>query len=165
MEILKTAEQWAKDEVFSSKFFMLFGFMFVMATIGFWNLGKTDVAKAFIYPTLVAGILLIIIGAGLFYTNKTRLSTFESAYQENSSAFVKSEISRAEKTVKEYKTIVFKAIPVIIVLAALMIAFIDIPVWRVIAITTIALMVCIIFVDSDALSRMEAYHTYLISNT
>ena len=164
MEILKTAEQWAKDEVFSSKFFMLFGFIFVLATIGFWYMGKTDVARAFIYPTLVAGVFLVIIGAGFFYTNKTRLSNFESTYQENSSAFVKSEIARADKTIKDYRTIVFKAIPVIIILAALIIAFIDIPIWRAIAITTIALMVCVIFIDSNARSRMEAYLYYLISS-
>ena len=45
MEILKTATDWAKAEVFSTTFFILFGIGFVAASIGFWQLGKTDLAK------------------------------------------------------------------------------------------------------------------------
>ena len=66
MEILKTATDWAKAEVFSSTFFIIFGIAFVLASIGFWQLGKTDMAKAYIIPTLVAGSLLLTIGLGLF---------------------------------------------------------------------------------------------------
>jgi hypothetical protein len=66
MDILKTATDWAKAEVFSIAFFILFGIGFVAAGIGFWQLGKTDLARAYIIPTLVAGALLLIIGFGLF---------------------------------------------------------------------------------------------------
>ena len=41
MEILKTATDWAKTEVFSSAFFIIFGVVFVLASIGFWQMGKT----------------------------------------------------------------------------------------------------------------------------
>ena len=68
MDILKTAIEWAKAEVFSATFFILFGVMFVSATVGFWQLGKTDIAKAFVFPTLVAGVLLLTIGLGLFFS-------------------------------------------------------------------------------------------------
>ena len=67
----------SKDRVYR-----LFGIFFLIATIGFWQLGKTTYAKSFIYPTLVAGILLIIIGAGLLWTNKMRIVQFEEAYNE-----------------------------------------------------------------------------------
>ena len=162
MEILKTAIEWAKAEVFSSQFFILFGVLFVLATIGFWQLGKTEMAKAFVFPTLVAGILLLVIGLGLFFTNKSRITSFTSAYQSDASAFVKSEITRAEKTMKEYQTIVFKIIPLIIVAAALLIIFIDKPIWRAISIITIAMMVVILGVDNNANARIEAYNKQLV---
>ena len=61
----------------------------------------------------------------------------------------------------EYRTIVFKIIPYIIVVAALLIVFIDKPTWRATAITTIALMIVILLVDSNANARIEAYNTQL----
>lgn len=161
MEILKVATEWARDEVFSSRFFILFGIMFVLATIGFWQLGRTDVARAFIYPTLVAGILLLAVGIGIFVANKARVTSFATAYEADASAFVKSEIVRTEKSMGEFRTIVFKVIPFIIAVSALLIVFVDKPLWRAIGITTIAMMVVILFVDSNSNARIEAYHKQL----
>ena len=162
MDILKAATDWAKAEVFSTTFFILFGALFVLATVGFWQLGKTEMAKAFVIPTLVAGALLLMIGLGLFFTNKSRLASFPTAYNTDASAFVQSEITRAEKTIAEYQN-VFKVIPLIIVVAALLIVFIDKPGWRAISITTIAMMVVILLIDINANARMEAYSQQLES--
>ena len=170
MDILKTATDWAKAEVFSSTFFILFGVMFVSASIGFWQLGKTDIAKAFIFPTLVAGVLLVTIGIGLFFTNKSRINDFtpdgyRDAYNSDAPAFIESEIIRADKTLNEYKIIVFKVIPLIIVVAALLIIFINTPIWRAISITTIAMMIVILLVDSNANARIEVYKEQLVEKT
>jgi len=161
MSILKTATDWAKAELFSTPFFILFGIVFIVASIGFWQLGKTDVARAYIIPTLVAGLLLITIGLGLFFTNKSRIKQFETAYHKDTSAFVKMEITRAEATLKEYNTIVFKAIPIIIIVAALFILLINTPIWRAISITTIAMLTVILLVDGTAYARINAYHKEL----
>lgn len=161
MELLKLAIEWCKAEVFSSKFFILAGMMFLSATVAFWQLGKTEVARAYIYPTLITGSLLLIIGLGLLYANHTRISSFTTAYNSDQSAFMKSELERAEKTIKEYDTIVLKVIPIIIVVAALLIVFIDKPSWRAASITTIAMMVVILLVDSNAKARIEAYKEQL----
>lgn len=163
MDILKTATDWAKAELFSTPFFMLFGLAFILGSIGFWQLGKTEIARAYIIPTLVAGILLLTIGLGLYFTNKSRISEFKTAYNSNASAFVESEITRAQRTLTEYKTIVFKAIPIIIIVAALIIIFIKTPTWRAISITTIALMIVILLIDGTAHARMEAYNAQLVS--
>lgn len=163
MDILKTAIEWAKAEVFSSMFFILFAVLFLLATIGFWQLGKTELAKAFIYPTLVAGILLLIIGVGLVYSNKSRIANFPTAYEDDASAFLKTEIVRADKTMAEYQTAVFKVIPFIIIVAALLFVFIDKPMWRAISITTIAMMVVILSIDTNANARIEAYKQELVS--
>lgn len=163
MDILKTATDWAKAEVFSTQFFILFGVLFVLASFGFWQLGKTDMAKAYIIPTLVAGALLLIIGLGLFFTNKSRITQFETAYNSDPSAFVESELARAERTLNEYRTIVFKAIPLIIAVCALVIVFIDKPIWRASMITTIAMMVVILLVDGTAHARIDNYNKQLIA--
>ena len=161
MDILKTATEWAKAEVFSTRFFIFFAVVFLAAGVGFWQLGKTEIARAYIVPTLVAGGLLLTIGLGLFYTNKSRITQFEADYQRDAPAFVKSEIERAERTLNEYKTVVFKAIPIIIVLAALMIVFLDAPTWRAISITTMAMMVVILLIDGTAHARIDAYYEQL----
>lgn len=163
MKILKVATDWAKAEIVSSYFFSLFGILFLLATLGFWQLGKTEVSKAFIYPMLFAGILLLLAGIGFFFSNKSRLSSFEADYNTNPSAFVKSEIARAEKTMSSYQNVAFKVFPAIIVLATLLVIFVDSSMWRAISITTIALMVVIIFLDYNAHARMKVYHQQLVT--
>ncbi len=161
MDILKAATDWAKAEVFSTPFFILFGVLFMATSVGFWQLGKSEMARAYIIPTLVAGALLLIIGLGLFFTNKSRITQFETAYNTDASAFVQSELARAESTLKEYETIVFKVIPFIIIAAALLIVFINTPTWRAISITTIAMMVVILLIDGTAHARIDAYNKQL----
>lgn len=163
MDILKAATDWAKAEVFSTPFFILFGGLFVLASIGFWQLGKTEMAKAYILPTLIAGGLLMIIGLGLFFTNKSRITQFEAAYNSDASAFVEAELERTEATLQEYQTIVFKAIPIIIAICALGIIFIDKPIWRASMITTIAMLVVILLIDGTAHARIDAYKQTLLS--
>lgn len=162
MELLKLATEWAKAEVFSTRFFILFAILFLIACAGFWQLGKTDLAKAYIIPTLVAGILLLIIGSGLNYTNIQRVKQFEKDFNNDATAFYQSEIERLESTLKEY-TVVFKVIPVIIIIAVLLLLLINTPTWRAISITTIAMLIVILLVDGTAYARIEAYHKQLVS--
>jgi len=162
MDILKTATDWAKAEVLSSTFFILFGVLFVLASIGFWQMGKTDMARAYIIPTLVAGALLLTIGLGLFFTNKARISSFAADYNQDAPAFVKSEIARAESTLIEYKNVVFTAIPLIIAACALVIMFVNKPIWRASMITSIAMLIVILLIDGTAHARIEAYNRQLV---
>lgn len=161
MEILKLAIDWAKAEVFSARYFIFFGMLFLTASIGFWQLGKTEMAKAYIIPTLVAGVLILIVGVGIFYTNKSRVTSFAEAYNGNSREFVKSEVVRTNKSMGEFRIIVFKVIPFIIITAALIIFLVDKPTWRATSITIIAMMVVILLVDSNANARLESYSEQL----
>ena len=120
-------------------------------------------ARAYIIPTLVAGALLTIIGLGLFFTNKSRLDSFPATYELDASLFVESEIARAEGTLKEYSTIVFTAIPIIIIACALGIMFLNASIWRASLITAIAMLIVILLIDGTAYSRMDAYHQQLLS--
>ncbi|MEL7533094.1 MAG: hypothetical protein AAFN10_17385 [Bacteroidota bacterium] len=162
MDILKAATDWAKAELVSTPFFILFGLVFIAASIGFWQLGKTDLARAYIIPTLVAGSLLTIIGLGLYFTNKSRIPQFEKAYHEDASAFIASELERADATLKEYKNIVFTAIPIIIVVCAVLLYFMSAPAWRASMITTMAMLVVILTVDGLAHARIFEYNQQLL---
>lgn len=163
MEIIKASTDWAKAELFSTPFFILFGAVFLAACLGFWHIGKTDMARAYIIPTLVAGVLLIVIGLGLFFTNKSRISQFETAYKSDAPAFVASELERTESTLKEYKTVVFTAVPLIIAACALILIFVNAPSWRASMITTIALLVVILLIDGTAHARMDYYQKQLLT--
>ena len=161
MELLKLSVEWAKAEVYSTRFFILFALFFVIVSIGFWQLGKTDLAKAYIIPTLIAGILLMIIGVGLVYTNTKRISEFETAYHQDGTAFIASEFDRIEATLKEYNAVVFKAIPILMILASLVLVFVDKPLWCAISITTIAMLIVILLIDGTAHARIQVYKAQL----
>jgi sulfite exporter TauE/SafE len=163
MNILKSANEWIKGELFSTPFFVLFGIVFLLASLGFWQLGKTEFAKAYVIPTLVAGTLLVIIGLGLFFNNKSRQKIFPIEYQKDAAAFVESEIARTEATLKEYRNVVFTAIPVIIIICALIILFVDKSIWRASAITAIAMLTIILLIDGTASARVQDYNGKLIS--
>lgn len=165
MDILRASTDWAKAELISTPFFILFGIVFMASSLGLWHWGKTDLARAYILPTVVAGLLLTIIGVGLFYTNKMRITQFERAYTENKDAFIASELARTEATLKEYKTIVFTAIPIIIIVCALGIVCIEIPIWRASFITTIAMMIVLLLIDGTAYARIDSYNKKLLSAT
>ena len=162
MEILKAATDWAKAELVSTPFFILFGVVFLAASLGFWQFGKTDLARAYIIPTLVAGVLLTIIGLGLFFTNKSRITQFETAYHSDASVFLTSELERAEATLKEYKTIVFTAIPLIILVCGLVVLFVNTPIWRASMIATIAMLAVILLIDGLAHARIDDYNKQLL---
>lgn len=70
---------------------------------------------------------------------------------------MQSEIVRTENSLNDYKTIVFKVIPLIIILVALIIIFVDKPMWRAIGITTIGTMVVILLVDGNANARTQDF--------
>ncbi|HXB39039.1 MAG TPA: hypothetical protein VNZ49_00770 [Bacteroidia bacterium] len=162
MDILKISTDWAKAEVFSAKIVLLISLLFFIVALGFWQLGKTDMAKAFVWPMLVSGVLLVAVSAGLYFANKPRITQFETTYNTDAKAFVKTETERTAKSQNDL-ALVFKVLPLIIIAAALLIIFINTPLWRAIGITTIALMTILMFIDSNTNARNTAYHQRLLT--
>jgi hypothetical protein len=78
MDILKLSTDWAKADVFSAKISLLLSLLFFLAAIGFWQLGKTAMAKAFVWPILVVGVFVVAVSAGLYFANKTRIKQFKN---------------------------------------------------------------------------------------
>jgi len=135
--------------------------LFLLAAIGFWYLGKTTMAKAFFWPLLVAGIFLIAVGAGLFFTNKARVTGFEIAYHLNPKAFVQQEIVRTAESQNQL-ILVFRILPTLIIIAALLILTLpDAPNWKAAGITLIVTASFLMVVDSNTDARNTAYRSML----
>jgi len=162
MDILRVATDWARAEVFSAKISLLLSLLFFVAALGFWQLGKTEMAKAFVWPMLVACVLTAAVSAGLYFTNKPRIKQFETAYNSDANSFVQTETARTAKSLHDL-AMIFKVLPAIIIAAALLIEFADAPLWRAIGITTIALMTVLMFIDSNTGARNTAYHQHLLT--
>ncbi len=162
MDILKVGTDWAKAEVFSAKIILLLGLLFFLSALGFWQLGRTAMARAFVWPILVSGVLIVAVSAGLYFANKPRVTQFETAYATDPKAFVQMETKRTAKSQKEL-ALVFKVLPLIIIAAALLVMFVNTPLWRAIGITIISLMTLLMFIDSNTDARNTAYHQRLLA--
>jgi ABC-2 type transport system permease protein len=156
MDIIRLSTDWARAEVFSAKMVWLTSLIVVATSCGFAYFGKTAMARAYIWPNLVAGIFLIAIGIGLYLANNPRIAGFESEYKASPETFVRYEIARAQKSKKEL-TIVLKVLPSIILLAALLVILVANPIWRAIGITLVALSVILSIVDSNTDARNSEY--------
>jgi hypothetical protein len=158
IDILKTAIDWAKAEMFSAIFFTIFGLLFLIASVGFWHFGKTAMAKAYV----VAGGLLVVIGVGLIISNQMRLAAFPGTFGADAAAFVAADVARAEQTITSYQNVVFKAIPVIIMICAALVLLLKSPVWQASVIVVVAMMAVIMLVDTNASVRLENYRDQLL---
>jgi hypothetical protein len=163
MDIIKLSTDWAKAEVFSSKMVILLSVLFFLVAVGFWQLGKSEQAKAFVWPLLVVGVLMIAIAAGLYLANKPRILSFEVAYKNNPSEFIQNEIARTAKSQNDLAMIVFKVLPGIAIIAALITMITSTPLPRAIGITIIVFMACLMFLDSNTAARNADYHQQLLN--
>lgn len=130
MDILKASTEWAKAELLSNGVFILAGVLFVAVSFSVSQMGKTDMARAFVIPTLVAGVLLLVLGGGLFYGTWKSLAGFEAAFAQEPSAFVSAEIERVDSTLAQYAVAAFKVMPAIILVCAALLFVLNGPVWR-----------------------------------
>src|SRR5258706_12521349 len=162
MEIIKLSTDWAKAEVFSAKMAGLLSLLVFLLALGFWQLGKTPMAKSLGWPLFVAGLLLVAVSAGLYFANKPRIAQFEAACKNDSKSFIQNEIVRTTKS-KHDLALVFKILPAIIIAAVLLIMFSQAPLWRAIGVTTILLMTLLMLIDSNTDARNTAYHQELLT--
>ncbi len=161
MDVVKTASNWARAEMISSALFAVIGVLFMLVSLSLWQLGRTDMARAFVLPGLVAGGLLVVLGVGLFIPAQTRLGAIPAAYGADPGAFLSAEIARADKVLNDYRIAAFRVFPAIIALCALLIPFVDAPAWRAALITAIAMFTVLIVIDGSANTRLQDYRQQL----
>lgn len=138
--------------------------MFVLASFGFWHWGKSEIARAYVIPTLVAGPLLVIIGFGILFPAQSRVTSFVSEYTADPVGFVAAQTEQADKILGQYRIAVYQVIPLIISLCAVLILCVSRPVWHASLITTIAMMAVILMIDTNANARLEAYKERLLAS-
>ncbi|HXB33001.1 MAG TPA: hypothetical protein VNV35_06255 [Puia sp.] len=161
MDIIKISTDWARAEVFSAKIVWLFSVIEVLAAIGFWYWGKTAIARIFPWPLLVMGLFLVAVGAGLYNANKPRIARFESESRRDPKAFLNAEIQRTAKSQQDL-ALVFKILPGMIIIAALVIMLAPATGWRAISVTIILTAAFLMVVDSNTTARNDDYHTQLL---
>jgi ABC-2 type transport system permease protein len=162
MDIIKTSTDWARAELYSAKIVWLFSLITILTAVAFSYWGKTQTAKAFVIPLVVAGIFLISVGIGLYMANKPRIEQFEKEFNSNPKEFVLKEIQRTAKSQKEL-ALVFKILPAIIIVAAFILIFFPAPYCRTICITIILAMAFLMMVDSNTDARNSDYHLQLLN--
>ncbi|MDH7460517.1 hypothetical protein QEG73_04485 [Chitinophagaceae bacterium 26-R-25] len=161
MDILKLSTEWAKAELFSSKIVLLFSVIVLLSAAGFAVWGKTVMAKAFVVPMIVAGLFMVAVSIGLYAANKPRVEQFEKEYSANADSFIKKEIARTTKSQGELK-MVFKILPAIIIVAAILLMLFPSANWRAITVTLITTAAFLMIVDSHTDARNNAYREQLI---
>ncbi len=158
MEIITAANNWAKAEIISSIFFMLFGIVYLLIAIYIRQLGTTPLTKALIIPLMVAGGLLFLAGISFYLSNKSKLASFEKKYNADPAAMLQAEMATTTKTIKTYENVAIKVFPALIVIAALLAILVSDPMVRAICISVIAFLFVLVLLDSQALKRMKTYH-------
>ena len=161
MDIIKISTDWARAEVFSAKIVWLFSAVELLAAVGFWYWGRTTIARIFSWPLLVMGLFLVAVGAGLYNANKPRIARFENESHRDPKAFLAAEIQRTAKSQRDL-ALVFKILPGIIIVAALVIMLAPATGWRAISVTIILTAAFLMVVDSNTTARNDAYHTQLL---
>ncbi len=162
MDILKTAVLWAKAEMVSSAFFAIFAIVFLAASFGFWQVGKTEVARAYVIPTAVAGVLLLILGVGLVVQSYGHTASFPKAYIADATAFVTDELTRTEAVLAQYRSAVFKVIPLSLAVCAVLFVFVTPPIWRACLVSAMSMLLVILMVDTNAIARLSDYKATLL---
>lgn len=125
-------------------------------------MGRTDVARALVIPSVVAGVLLLILSGGLVAGNLARIASFPDAYASDPATFVASEIGRVDDVASQYAIAMFRVIPLIVLVCAVLVAVMHGPVGRAWFVTTIAMLSLVMLVDTNANARLEDYKEKLL---
>ncbi len=163
MEIISAANHWAKGEITSSIFFMLFGVTYLLIAFYFKQMGTAALHKSLFIPMLVAGGLLLMAGISFYFSNKSKLANFEKDFTANPTAMIQAEIASTNKTIKTYQNVALKVFPAIILVTALIAIFVSNTSIRAICIGVVAFLFVLVLLDSQALKRMNTYNQHLVT--
>lgn len=161
MEIINYSIDWARSEIFSAKVIALVSVFVLLCAAGFYFWGRTTMARAYWLPLAVSGLFLVVVAGGLYYANHPRITAFEQQYKENPELFVKSELERTAKSDSDLAGIVYRILPIIIIVCALCAMFYTATSWRAWFIVLMMLGAFLMVVDSNTKARNADYHSVL----
>ncbi len=162
MDFIQHSLNWCKGEFFEAKLILTFGIGVIIIAILFYTWGNTPSAKAMLFPLLVVGLMFSIIGGGMLYSNPKRMVEFPKAYEENPTAFIKSEKARVDEFISWYpKTRYIMAGLALIGLACFL--FWATPIGRAIGIALILMALATFVVDHFSEERAEIYYKEIMN--
>ncbi|MCC5945331.1 MAG: hypothetical protein JJT94_10370 [Bernardetiaceae bacterium] len=97
MNILEHSIAWAKGEQFEGMCIAIGGLATIVLTFLFWKYGTTPNAKSLVLPSLVLGVLFILMGIAMINSNGKRPVAFQQAYESDSVQFLLDEKKRVEE--------------------------------------------------------------------
>ena len=157
MDILKIATNWAKIELISNSVFVLASVIFLSVSL-FLQIGARESHfSTYSLPFVIAAILLLILGAGLLFSTWHHSTNLEFQFQQDKALFIQAELTRAEKTISQYKLAVNVIFPALgLISFCILLGFQNDQV-RASAITSLIVLLILITVDTAAKERLVKY--------
>ncbi len=160
MELIKYTTEWAKGEIFEGICIAVLGVLTLLCTLLIWKYGTTINAKALVIPSLVIGLLFIVMGGSMVYSNNQRIAEFEKAYQANSSEFIQVEKKRVEDFQFMYPTsLAISAVCFLITMLAFSLS--KNPTFHAIAIALSLFGFALIVIDYFSKERGQIYYEHI----
>ncbi len=96
MNILDHSIAWAKGEQFEGICITMGGLVLLALAVLLWKIGKTTNAQSLVIPSFVFGLLFVLMGGYMVYSNGERQAVFQKDYEMDSNGFVRAEKKRVE---------------------------------------------------------------------
>lgn len=96
MSILEHSIAWARGEQFEGMCIAIGGVATMVVAFLFWKYGTSPNAKSLVLPSLVLGVLFILMGLTMINSNGKRPAQFQQAYESDRTQFLLDEKKRVE---------------------------------------------------------------------
>ena len=155
MDILKIATDWAKIELISNSVFVLASIIFLSVSFFLQICARESHFSTYSLPFLIAAILLLILGAGLLFSTWQHSTNLE--FQPDKALFIQAELTRAEKTISQYKLALYVIFPALGLISFCVLFVFQNDQVRASAITSVIVLLILIIVDTAAKERLVKY--------
>ena len=157
MDILKIATDWAKIELTSNSVFVLASVIFLSVSFFLQICARASHFSTYSLPFVIAAILLLILGAGLLFSTWQHSTNLEFQFQQDMTLFIQAELTRAEKTISQYKLAVNVIFPALGLISFFILLVFQNDQVRASAITSVIVLLILITVDTAAKERLVKY--------
>jgi hypothetical protein len=162
MDFIEHTQNWIKGEIFEAKWIVLFGLFTIIVAFLFWKTGTTPNAKAMLFPLLTVGILFLVSGSTMLYTNPKRSNDYAEAYKNDPVNLIEAEKERVEYFMTWYPQIRY-VMTGIAVLGILLFLFWSVPIGRAIGIALILIALTTFVIDHFSEERANIYYEQIIN--
>lgn len=161
MDILKIATDWVKIELVSNSVFILASIIFLFTSFFLKSYARDSGFFVYYLPLVIAAILLLILGAGLFFSTWQLSANLETNFLKDRQLFIDAELMRAEKTISQYNLAIGLIFPALgLVNFCILLIFQNDHV-RASSVTFLVVLVILIIIDTAAKERLTNYAKHL----